>query len=57
MHSGVQGVEPKIANLAQSTYSFTKLPSGITVLTESVYVPANVQMGVFIDMGTRDEDA
>ena len=54
MHSPVEGVEPIIANPSTPSYAFTKLPSGITVLTESVCVPSNVQMGIFIDMGTRD---
>ena len=39
------------------TYKSTKLPSGLTVLTESVSVPSNVQIGVFVDVGTRDEDS
>jgi hypothetical protein len=39
------------------TYKSTKLPSGVTVLTESVVVPSNVQIGIFADVGTRDEDA
>ena len=39
------------------TYKSTKLPSGLTVLTESVSVPSNVQIGVFADVGTRDEDS
>lgn len=36
-------------------YESTKLPSGITVLTESVIVPSTVQIGVFMNVGTRDE--
>lgn len=39
------------------TYKSTKLPSGLTVLTESVTVPSNVQIGVFADVGSRDEDS
>ena len=39
------------------TYETTKLPSGITILTESVTVPSNVEMGIMIDVGSRDEDA
>lgn len=41
----------------ESTYQSTKLSSGITVLTESVSVPSNVQLGVFVDVGSRDENA
>lgn len=33
------------------------MPSGVTVFTESVSVPSNVNLGVFVDVGTRDEDA
>jgi hypothetical protein len=29
----------------------------VTVLTESVSIPSNVQLGVFVDAGTRDEDS
>jgi predicted Zn-dependent peptidase len=57
MHTSVEGVEPITYQPSTSSYSFSKLPSGITVLTESICVPANVQMGILIDMGTRDEDA
>lgn len=38
----------------EPTYKSTKLPSGVTVLTESVSVPSNVQIGIFADVGTRD---
>ena len=43
----MQGVEPK--------YQVTKLANGVTVLTESTTVPSNVQLGVLVDVGTRDE--
>jgi len=33
----------------------TKLKNGITVLTESVTVPSSVNMGILLDVGTRDE--
>jgi processing peptidase subunit beta len=33
----------------------TKLSNGIRVLTESVSVPSTVQLGVFVDYGSRDE--
>ena len=49
-------VQPTIVSPAQSTYQTTKLPSGITVLTESVSVPANVQLGILVDVGSRDEN-
>jgi predicted Zn-dependent peptidase len=57
IHTSVEGVEPIAYQPNLSTYTFSKLPSGITVLTESVCVPANIQLGIMIDMGTRDEDA
>ena len=41
----------------EPTYKSTKLASGITVLTESVSVPSNVHLGVFVDVGARDEDS
>lgn len=46
-HVEVQGSEPK--------YSVTKLANGVTVLTESTTVPSNVQLGILVDVGTRDE--
>ena len=39
------------------TYNSTQLNDGLTVLTESVTVPSTVQMGIFIDVGSRDEDS
>ena len=57
MHTKLQGVDEIVYSPNTPTYSFSKLPSGITVMTESICVPANVQLGLFIDMGTRDEDA
>ena len=35
----------------------TKLPSGVRVLTESTTLPSTVQLGVYLDVGTRDETA
>lgn len=48
-------IRPSIYEPVSSTYRSTKLPSGITVLTESVSVPSTVSIGVFVDAGTRDE--
>lgn len=52
--------QPKITSNVytpvEPTYKSTKLPSGVTVLTESVSIPSNVQIGIFADVGTRDED-
>jgi predicted Zn-dependent peptidase len=48
-HVEVQSAEPK--------YQVTKLANGVTVLTESTTVPANVQLGILVDVGTRDETA
>ena len=53
-HSPVPGIQINIANSAPSTYQTTKLPSGITVLTESVSVPSNVNLGILVDSGSRD---
>ena len=33
----------------------TQLPSGFTILTESVTFPSAVNLGFCIDLGTRDE--
>lgn len=41
----------------QPQYQHTKLANGINVLTESVTVPSNVHIGIFLDVGTRDETA
>ena len=53
--------QPKISTTVYSpvapTYQSTRLASGVTVLTESVVVPSNVQIGLFADVGTRDEDS
>ena len=57
VYSKPKGVEEIPCTPQVPTYSFTKLPSGIKVLTESAAVPANVQIGIFLDVGTRDEDA
>lgn len=40
-----------------AAYNSTQLSSGITVLTESVTVPSNIHLGIFVDVGTRDETA
>ncbi len=47
-------INTNVFNPVAPTYKSTKLPSGVTVLTESVIVPSNVQIGVFADVGTRD---
>ncbi len=53
-------VQPNIQSTVYTpvapTYQVTKLPSGVSVLTESVTVPSNVHIGIHIDVGTRDED-
>ena len=54
MHTKLEGVDEVIYSPSTPNYSFTKLPSGITVLTESICVPANVQLGLFVDVGSRD---
>lgn len=46
-HVEVQTSAPK--------YQVTKLANGVTVLTESATVPSNVQLGILLDVGTRDE--
>ena len=33
------------------------MASGVTVLTESVSTPSNVHIGIFADVGSRDEDS
>ena len=54
-HSPLPGLQTNIANSVQSTCQTTKLPSGITVLTESVSIPSNVNLGILVDSGSRDE--
>jgi len=51
------GITTTTFNSVASTYQSTKLSNGVTVLTESVSVPSTVGLGVFIDVGTRDESA
>lgn len=52
IHTGV--AKGNIYNPVPSTYQSTKLSNGITVLTESVSVPSNVNLGIFINVGSRD---
>lgn len=40
---------------ALPSYQATKLDSGLTVLSESVTVPSAVQLGIFLNVGSRDE--
>lgn len=56
-HVPVPGVQTSVCTPAQSTYQTTKLASGITILTESVSVPSNVNLGILVDAGSRDENA
>lgn len=37
-------------------WNSTKLSNGVTVLSESSNVPGPVNMGVLLNVGTRDED-
>ena len=52
IHTGV--AKGNIFNPVPSTYQSSKLANGITVLTESVSVPSNVNLGVFLNVGSRD---
>lgn len=36
-------------------YEVSKLKNGITILTESASAPSRVDIGVLLDVGTRDE--
>ena len=54
IHTGVQSAKGKQITAVPSTYQSTKLASGITVFTESVSVPSNVNIGILINVGTRD---
>ena len=52
IHTGV--AKGNIFNPVPSTYQSSKLANGITVLTESVSVPSNINLGVFLNVGSRD---
>jgi hypothetical protein len=54
IHTGVPSAKGNVFNGVPATYQSTKLSSGITVLTESVSVPSNVNLGIFINVGSRD---
>jgi len=54
IHTGVFSAKGNIVKGIPYVYQSTKLASGITVLTESVSVPSNVNLGIFINVGTRD---
>lgn len=55
IHTGVQSAKGNVVNGVLPTYQSTKLSSGITVLTESVSVPSNVNLGIFLNVGSKDE--
>jgi hypothetical protein len=55
IHTGVPSAKGTIVNGLPATYQTTKLSSGVTVLTESVSVPSSVNLGIFINVGSRDE--
>ncbi len=57
IHTGVPSAKGTIVNGVPSTYQSTKLSSGVTVLTESVSVPSNINLGIFLNVGSRDETA
>jgi|688.fasta_scaffold250288_2 hypothetical protein len=54
IHTGIPNSNVSTFNPVARTYQSTKLPSGITVLTESVGVPSNVNLGIFVNAGSRD---
>lgn len=49
-HSGFQKYDEKLPEV-----NITKLPNGIRVITESTTIPSTVQLGLYIDVGARDE--
>jgi len=54
IHTGIPNANVATFNPVPRTYQSTKLPSGITVLTESVGVPSNVNLAIFANVGSRD---
>jgi hypothetical protein len=54
IHTGIPNSNISTFNPVARNYQSTKLPSGITVLTESVGVPSNVNLGIFANVGSRD---
>lgn len=54
IHSSIS-TEAKVHTAQPSAYNVTKLSSGVRVLTESVSIPSSVHIGVFVDVGSRDE--
>lgn len=57
IHTGVSSAKGNVVTPSVPTYQTSKLASGITVLTESVGVPSNVNLGILINTGSRDETA
>jgi hypothetical protein len=47
--TGYQKVDEKPAEV-----QITKLPNGIRVVTESTVIPSTVQLGLYLDVGTRN---
>jgi hypothetical protein len=39
----------------EKVYEVSKLSNGVTVLTESASIPTRVDLGILLDVGTRDE--
>jgi hypothetical protein len=57
IHTGVASAKGNVSSPQPRTYQTSKLASGITVLTESVGVPSNVNLGILLNTGTRDESS
>ncbi len=50
----VKGIREQIYSPVNVEYQTTELSSGVRVLTESVGVPSNVHLGIFLDVGSRN---
>jgi processing peptidase subunit beta len=50
-----QGHKPLFTNEVQAEYNVTSLNNGFTVLTETQTFPGAINMGFFVNVGTRDE--
>jgi hypothetical protein len=55
IHTNPPQIKATLYTPTDFSYQFTKLKSGVTVLTESMSVPSNVHLGLFYDVGSRDE--
>jgi len=51
----IAGSQPRVRPVGSAEVQTTKLSNGITVVTESSAFPSQVDLGILLNVGTRDE--